>query len=496
MAESELEAKYEKRRRPLWVVICYLIFVPFLVFAMARLSWRMLQQFRIGDAIHVLMYCTDHSEAEIERAKEIVKKQPDLGMLFLVQQLQQDADRDERMARAFALRRVMEWSRISTYRVLLGKLYDNMEFNGAVKPGFALNATEFRELHDLIVARNAAADAGYEERKITEVLAWVEAVLVERMLHEAVAEDEDLSAALKAGKKPSTAGQARVERFVSELKYDGVTKDSVLKLFNREWPGEPKGFERVRVRRLLDNYEKKQLRGSERAGLQQVILDWQKSDVAGRKNMVPKLQKVVAGQPASFTAEEVEVCRTSADKLEDQYRKGCIEVARTLREIVVVLAAAHKRVSHPVLYEFTVLLGYKYPEVRDVVSEIIYDLRYHKHVILFLSNQALRSKINPVMAVETAKLTKEEHERILRAENTRRRLAAMELLGRVEIRFCQKPFTLLTARGNEVSIERAKEIMEFNCMRTLQALREDPSVRAEATRILDAIKRTCQDAGK
>jgi hypothetical protein len=430
----------ERRRMatPLWAKIVYVVLGPLTALAMLKLCWSMVEQHRINRALDALSRAGGAAVMPASEARAGLLKRPLIGMLYVIQELQQEPAKDDRMAKALALRRAADWTRLSTRRGVLRKVHEAMDFSGALPSGWRLAGRDAEVLAEMISERESDPELGYGERRVTEVLGWV----------------------------------ANPER------------------------GEAKGFERVRVGKLLEGYDKKTLKGGERAGLEEVAERWAAEGTAVEKAAVPKLEKIIAGAPAELSAEEKAACLEAADVLEASYRDSRVALADVLEEGASRLAADRARVPHPTLYSLTHLLGYEYPAVRERVGSAVLDLDYHKQLIEFLAKQATRQHVNPVMAVETAKLTKEEHERKLNAQNVRRRAASIELLGRVKIAFCKKPWELLGVHKRDVvSVSEARELVEEQTVKTLEALREDPQVSEQVGAVLKRIEAECGGEG-
>jgi hypothetical protein len=94
---------------------------------------------------------------------------------------------------------------------------------------------------------------------------------------------------------------------------------------------------------------------------------------------------------------------------------------------------------HSHIYQLISLLGFDYEEVRAQLREAAYAMRHNKFAVRFIGDFADRTTINPVMAVETERLTKEEHERELKRANDRRVRECIRLLGRIGLDFVRNP---------------------------------------------------------
>jgi hypothetical protein len=89
--------------------------------------------------------------------------------------------------------------------------------------------------------------------------------------------------------------------------------------------------------------------------------------------------------------------------------------------------------DHPHIYQYCSLLAHRFPQVREQVGEGVWLLRHNEFCVRFLSYFATRTTINPFMAVETERLTREEHQRMMREANERSMRAAARLLGRLGV---------------------------------------------------------------
>lgn len=423
---------------PLWAKIVYLVLVPLVLVAWVLLARGLVQQRDVTRAVEALALGPAPGRLPADAACARLMERPQLGLLFLVQELQQDPADDPRMVEASALRRSAEWTILSTRRTLLELLRSNMEYSGALRPGFTLPPERAAELDALIREREADTEAGYEDQKITEVLKWIR---------------------------------------------DGA-------------PGEPKGYERIRVERLLAGYQKKQLKGGERTALTRLSEQWRASDQPVRRALADQFGLILAGKPAQLTDDERAECLRAAGELEKSYEASRVTLTAALLQISTKLAGEHARIHHPLLFELSTLLGSPYPEVRKGVAESLLLFRYHKHVVIFLGKQALRSHVNPVMAVETARLTKEEHERKLEAENLRRRIESISLMTRIQVDYCKRPYELIGVHARDIyDLPESRKIMNDNVVVTLRALTDDPKVHDEVTRALAAIEAACPREG-
>jgi len=129
-----------------------------------------------------------------------------------------------------------------------------------------------------------------------------------------------------------------------------------------------------------------------------------------------------------------------ADRLEGTYEAGMTSLAQASRlvvEQIVGLMEKGKRLDHPHIYQYLSLLNHRFSGVWEQTAEGAWLLRHNQFTIRFLSFFATKTTINPFLAVETLRLTREEHEREMRRANIRRMRRAVALLGRIGVDYIQ-----------------------------------------------------------
>jgi hypothetical protein len=146
-------------------------------------------------------------------------------------------------------------------------------------------------------------------------------------------------------------------------------------------------------------------------------------------------------QKSELTPEESALCSEKADEWEGQYRLGMTYMARAGSALASYWAGMEDgpRLDHPHIYQYLAMLDSRYPEVREQVSRGAWDLRHNRFTIRFLSYFATKTAINPFMAVETVRMTREENERAMRRSNLRRMREAIRVLGEIGVDYMASP---------------------------------------------------------
>jgi len=122
--------------------------------------------------------------------------------------------------------------------------------------------------------------------------------------------------------------------------------------------------------------------------------------------------------------------------------------------------------------------------VRQSFAEACLVLKGRKYIWIFLAKFIQSEEVNPVMAVETARLTKDAHERLLREELRRRRIACIQVLGDLGVQYYREPFGIL-------GVEKAEQplFVQQSVVGALESVLEDKDqeVAAAAQQALKAV---------
>ncbi len=382
--EQQAPASREAATGPLlprwFTILFYVVFTVFCIYSVIHISRSLTTQRRLRAATATLKgrLGAEPLAPETPQGREALKmlrRYPLESFLFLNQAILQDEERDERMGRAMALRRAVDWGRMSARRELIDKIGAHMSEAGQIDPDFTLSAQEQATLEELIAERDADTGMTYVEERITDVLAWV------------------------------AEGHS----------------------------GQPKGPEKRRIAALQKMYDKRVFVREEAKALENLAIEWQADPDPVRREAAAKFQVMLEGRPAELSAEGAALCAAEAERAEQQFRQGLIYVARASRRMAEKIVEEGVFLDHPHIYQYCSLLAHRFPQVRQEVAEGAWLLRHNKFCVRFLSYFATRTTINPFMAVETERLTREEHQRIMREANDRAMRAAARLLGRIGV---------------------------------------------------------------
>ncbi len=421
---------------PRWLsVLLYAIFVPLSAFGLVyigRSAW--VQHNTVG----LLRTITGPWEGEmppmdseqVQGRFHYLERKPRNGLLYVIEELLQDAIRDPRMARAIVLKRALQWATQAEKRLLFEEILANMSKDGEMRLDYVLPEEHRQTLEAFLNERAAQPRASYEDRKITEVLQWV------------------------AEGRPTAA----------------------------------KGPEIRRIKSLQTQYEKKIFAGRERRALEKLAEQWGRSDEPVPRGAAQKFARMLRGKYAELSHEEKQCCLERAKHWEGLYLKGQERLTQVAARLARIIQRDDRFLDHPELWDLVRLLYMSHQPARRNLAETIFVLRTRRFILIYLSQFLLKDTINPVMAAETARLTKSEHEALLRDENLRRRLACIELAGRIALDYCREPFEI---RGIEEP-ER-EELFKDRIIRALQAVIEDEEVGKQAQQILDAIPDACKE---
>jgi hypothetical protein len=403
------------------------------------------------------------------------------------------------MAKALALRKALDWAEIYRRRQVIARILSVMQETGEISRG-ALGADwdGHDVLRRVIDDRRALSNPTPAEQRITEVLVWI----------------------------------------------------------YRDRPTRPGGLERRRMKALQDAYQKRGFAPVEAEALQAVIESWQASGEPAKEQAAEKFQQMLASQEVdwlevmnrmegvedpeaeeaedlpdppsvddvSLTGDVRELVRQEMQAFEDAYEAGMVRIARAARTMVNMingpdvgttgsanpalagydLEAPDEKlfVDHPHIYQYVSLLGYRYEmdhpekfeEVRNLIIEGVYALRHRKFTLYFLRLFGRKTAINPVMAVETERLTKEQHEREMREANDERVRNAQKLMVRVFRDYLQSPADYLDEDDPQFDTqEEVQDYIRAKLIHPMQDLIEDPTFGQHARDQLKTMRELAAD---
>ena len=428
---------------PRWLTVTiWAIFLPWCVFAAVWIAWSMALQFKTQRALRLIGgpwngEAPAMDSAAIREDLDVFNTSPRDSLLYMIQALRQEPWTDPRMADALALRRVVGWGTESRRRELFGALSANMNDQGELGPDFKLSEEQQEVLKDLIQERRKLERSSYEEQKINDVLQWVA---------------------------------------------DG-------------WPTPPTGTERRRVGSLQSGADKKLLHGPEASAIKAFARQWRASGDPLESSCAAKFELMLNREQTELSPQQSRLCEEVADKQEALYRLGCERLARTALDLIQLIhkqsaerMAAGKaplRMDHPVIWDIARLLDYPYESVRGSFADGCFVLRRRKYVLIFLSEFIQRSTINPVMAVETTRLTREENIREVRAEMRRLRLSSISVVEAIGKSYYEKPFPILG-----IEPDQQASFVQQRVVGTVESVLgdEDSEVAARSQAALEAVQ--------
>jgi len=372
---------------PKWFcALFYATFAPFCIFSSIWIAHSMSVQRSLTASLALLCGAVgrEPSSEQVEQARRTLKGRPNKSFQYLLQALLQEELHDGRMARAMALRKALQWGKVTKRRDLINRIVAGMTEKGQLTGDFEMSPEAINILDEMIAEREARSGVSYAEQLVTDVLKW-----------------------LASG---------------------------------RQEP--PQGPEKRRMQALQKEYEKKTFVGPEAGALDDLIVEWAGSTDEAAKAAAGKFSDMLQGVATGLSEAEAAYCEQQAAELERAYERGMTRVAEAALAVARVIASPQGKpvfVDHPHIYQYASLLGYRFhpdhPDrfegARQAVAEGVWVMRRNKFVVRFLSWFASRTAINPVMAVETVTLTKEEHERQMIRENNERVHRAIRMLERI-----------------------------------------------------------------
>ena len=347
-----------------------------------------------------------------------------------MQELQQNETRDGRMVRAIALRKAIRWRTESRRRALFDELLANIDESGEFADDYRLPSEHRETLKVLIEERREHPSASYEQNKITAVLQWL------------------------AEGRPTPA----------------------------------RGPEKRRIKALKTKYGKKVFFGAEKRALERIIEQWKTADDPGRSGAALKFAVMLEGRHAELDPEEEELCTERAAQWEELYQTGRLRLAGVVQELAGLIVQKDTSLDHPPLYDLVRFLGDHSDVMRQRMAQSVLLLRQRKYVVIYLSQFLLMDSVNPVMAVETPRLTKDEHEELLAQELTRRRLACLDVLLELGLQYCREPFTF---QGIDPDPSKQEKFFRDEVLGTFEVLLKDKQLGSRAEKALDELRKVC-----
>lgn len=456
---------------PWFVKMFYTVFVPFCIIGAIYIGHSMIVQSRLTTAVDTMEgdVGVDPDTALQQSAVADLATRPVFAFQYLNQSLLQDEDTDPRMARALALNKALEWGTISERRKIISDILAVMGESGDVPRDALRQDWDGRDgLREMIDYRRGLSNPTPAEQRITDVLMWV---------------------------------------------YEGR-------------PTPPQGPEKRRIQALEKAYQKKSFARVEGGALEALMKEWTAGQgVEGANAQVAAraaeaFGKMLAGEAVELDSEAAEFVRARSHEYELAYEEGMSRVARAARTMVNLFEATGNAkylgwtpaadetpeermfVDHPHVYQYVSLLGYRkdpkrpdrFKEVRELVADGVFAMRHRKFVLYFLREFSRKTAINPVMAVETERLTKEEHEREMRQINDERVVQSQRLMERIFVDY-------LANKGDyqfkDLDTEEERdEYVRAKLVHAMQDLVEDLKFGATAREHLRAMREAAAAAGQ
>jgi hypothetical protein len=366
---------------PWFTATFYLVFGLFCAYSIYSIARSVHIQHQLSNAVDRINGSVQSAAfapgtPEGDEAVGILSEHPVDAFLYLNQAILQNEDEDPRMAAALALRKAVDWGVTSARRRLVAYILANMNDDGSLSGGFRLDADMQRVLDDMVAERRADAELTYVEELITDVLDWIA----------------------------------------------------------KGHPGRPKGAEKRRLQAFQKQFAKKLFVGPEAAALEALRTEWE-AEGGVAASAAARFPVMLADEATELSDEEAALCRERADEWERRYREGMAALAEASRMMLEERAAMppeeQPRLDHPHIYQYLSLLDSRFPRVRQETAAGAWVLRHNRFTIMFLSDFAAKTTVNPFMAAETLSLTADEHEREMSKANVRRMREAIGLLARI-----------------------------------------------------------------
>ncbi len=522
---------YEPETGPLlprWLSVgIYAVFAPWCVVSLVWIAWSTVAQQRIFAATSGVL------EGKGTGHTEILARAPLDSLLYLMQELRQDEMKAPRMARAAALRRAADWGQGARQRALLRELLAHMDDKTSeMEPDYRLPPEHMRALLHLCVERISrgffrAGDTWLEELQgLRDAIALAgapegpalspaEARNLEedrRRIEELIEEQQSAPGPGRLGRGPGDA------RGASVAGYEEGKITQVLVWIARGRPTPARGPEERRIGSLAQGHDKKRFFGAEEEALGGVRESWLASQEPGRsavgekfalmleyerleskhrgEELTPEDEEAMGELLAKATLrpEEENLCRERAAHWEESYMEGIERLASVALDMAKLIhqdsenrtraGESPVRVDHPHLWDMVRFLDHRSPEVGARFAEACRIMKGRKYIFVFLSEFIQRREVNPVMAVETARLTKHDHERLLREDLRRLRLSGIEVLADIGAAYYREPFDI---QGVEKDAQAA--FVRERVIGTLESMLEDKDkeIADRAQEALDAV---------
>ncbi len=433
--EQQQEAPVTREREtgrllPRWLkATIYAVFGPLGLVAIVLIGRSLVVQHRLNWAVDAIEGDLQSTLSSLSaplgtQALAVMQRHTVSAFLYCNQELLQDEAEDPRMARALALRKAVSWGEITRKREVLRRVAAAMDEEGRLRSD-VLEPEDLELLSRLARERRADPEMTYAQERVTDVLEWI---------------------------------------------VEGT-------------PTQPTGVEPRRMESLLLQYKKKSFAAGVAEALEQLREEWSVSDDQTARAAAEKFGTMLEDEATSLAEAEAELCRQRADAWEDLYRSGSVLLAGAGKAVLADIVRDERFLDHPHIYQYIGILGHPFDQVRRHVAEGVWLLRHNVFAIRFLGEFAAKTTINPVMAVETVRLTREEHERMMRRVNDRRMLECVRLLGRLGVDYVRNTDDYELARAQDPD-----EFVRRHVVNTLESLEEDERVGAEATRALEQIR--------
>jgi len=280
----------------------------------------------------------------------------------------------------------------------------------------------------------------------------------------------------------------RQEHPADSYEQDKIT--DVLQWIADARPTPASGPERRRIRSLKVQYEKKLFKGREGAALKQVAEQWSQSGESVRVSAAEKFARMIAGEHAELSEQEEELCLERARYWEQLYLAGRERLTQVVYEVADIIARKDDDieqkvvfVDHPDLYVLVRMLDEAHEPAQQHIGQAILVLRRRKYTLAYLGQFLLKDTIRSAMAVETARLTADEHEELLKVKNRRRREACLELMRQIALDYFREPFTI-----RRVPSHMQEEYFKDNIIVPMQSVRGDKEIGGRAEEVLSELQ--------
>jgi hypothetical protein len=415
---------------PRWLtVVLYAVLIPLCVFSVGFIGRSIYIQHELTGAVKLVGGRLGEPWVELtgpegRRAMPWLEEHPRDGWFYLNQELLRDEAADGRMARALALRKAVQWGVNSARREVIRQITAHMTREGALESGFTIDEKMRQVLASMVAERRASPEMTYGERRVTDVLEWL----------------------------------------------------------LKEPPEPPTGTEKGRMQSLEAQYSKTAFQGPDARALKGLAQEWQPDSNPAAREAASKFALMLQGKQTDLSAESAAYCTQQADQWEGLYRQGMARTASVGYQLLEIIIKGNLFVDHPNVYQYVSLLGHRFDEVRAEAVKGVWLLRQNQFDIRFLSEYAGRTSVNPFLAVETARLTMEEHERVMRRENNRRLVEAVRLLGRIGVDYVEH------TSDYKMPVPDQNQFMNGQIVHRLQDLTNEEIVRTDVAAALSAIR--------